>query len=292
MAAAGSPSIEEDEDYNEADDNESDTAGTWERCRGVTFGDGTGADNDAQVFYRNSATGATSWDKPEGYEEDLAELREEAAAETWERAEDFKVEVGNLTPCLSSSNPLPALQRLCELSQSAGTEEQWIELIAGADESFHLPQLLFNIIAHGHDPAGVDYLPAFGYSLRNLVLFSKLHSGIWTTLAALEDILTPARLAIPAVASMQGEEGEEEAMVLFMIFQELFKNMHGVENSLDELKLATSDLVKGLAGVKNAAFEQCGQALVVLNARGDVREAAGGPLVITTVRGDAQMTSG
>ncbi|GMI41729.1 hypothetical protein TeGR_g7195, partial [Tetraparma gracilis] len=133
--------------------------GKWVRCRGVTFGDGTGEDNARQEFFRNSSTGETMWEQPEGWEEAEEEEEEEEGA-SWEKGEGWMEELENLTPLLSGESPLPALRRLCDLSQSEGTEEEWKEGIGGSD--MRLAKILFGIVARGHDPRGKDYSATFG----------------------------------------------------------------------------------------------------------------------------------
>ena len=195
---------------------------SWSRHRAATFGDGTGADNDLQVYYKNDGTGETSWATPEEFATEEECLRKEAAGGEWERAEDFREEVRNLTPSLGGIDPVPALGRLCDLAQTRGTAEEWREIIGGQDGTFPVPAVLCEILVGGHGrEGGGGYSPAFSYAARNLVLFSKLHPGIWS---APPD---PSLLLRAAVNGLEGAlEGgrEEEAVVCCMLVQEMVEN--------------------------------------------------------------------
>jgi hypothetical protein len=70
-------------------------AADWERIRSVTFGDGSGTDNDAQVYYINKITGETSWELPDVLRSSVDEIIGEGVE--WDGMngsdEDFGTEV-------------------------------------------------------------------------------------------------------------------------------------------------------------------------------------------------------
>jgi hypothetical protein len=285
-----SESVPEDDDEGRL----TETDGVWESCAAATFGDGTGDDNDQQVYFRNSVTGETRWEAPEdfGVEKPRSDLEG-----TWEKDDDFKVEVKNMHSCLTSENPLPALHHLCELSQSVGTEEEWIDIISG-DDTFAIPKVLFDIVIKGHDPGGLDYdglsgsinySETFGYALRNLVLFSKLHSGIWCVVPDLRDIISALYLALPAILEL--DDNEEESLVCLMLMQEVFANCLEPLDVVGELLSAGLVVIQSLTDVKESAYVQSGRVLLTLNSRSDIREAMDGPPVINMCRTEASSAS-
>jgi hypothetical protein len=272
----------------------------WERVRGVTFGDGSGHDNDMQVYYRNTVTGETSWELPDALRSSVEEVIGEGVE--WDgmngRDEDFADEVLGITKILSEARATSLLatqplRRLCELSQTCGREEEWVELIEGGrGGDFALVSGVARVVDAGvmsgkreaGDKGDVYYCEAFSFAVRNLILFSKLHPGMWKAIAKESVALmlgnvcqalaeSTANLGPDDVTGINGYadfSADEECTVNLMLLREMF--LHLPEGSFggQEAVGQTVSVVLGCLKVASEELFVCaGQTMVEINNRED-----------------------
>ena len=283
----------------------SEDASNWERVRSVTYGDGQSEDTEAQVYYKNSTTGETSWDAPQESSEEPAEQVVGKSA-CWEGMgssdDDFREEVHGIRSFLSDESTTRVLatqplRRLCELSQNFGSEDEWISFIENGD--FALVQGVARVIEGGFlsgkdevgDGAEEYYSEAFSFAVRNLILFSKLNRVLWeaTGGTVIMRILERAHEALQVSVSHLSERGgkagingfsdysaEEECTVNLMLIQEIFANapQNGAEDgshygNIDIVQRTNDAIFNCLRISDEDLFETAGLCLITINARED-----------------------
>ncbi|GMH66575.1 hypothetical protein TL16_g04463 [Triparma laevis f. inornata] len=286
------------------DDDEFLAGGDWVRTRGVTFGDGTGADNEQQEFYRNTITGETSWERPDDLIEAMAMEKPKIGGDvTWNNMnsepEMFKEEINSITEFLAKKTTVPIkatqpLHRLCELSQTCGSEEDWIEIITVDD--FKIVKAVYGTILATVKSGKFDegdgtenyYCEAFGSAVRSMVLFSRLHSQIWPAIpqeqlvVLLENVkeallITSSRVVPRTQDETGGIPGypdfgpNEESSVNLMFLTEFFRHAPGDTldgyNSMQIFRATMQALFDLLVVASEDVFDMCGQALIACNGK-------------------------
>ncbi|GMH57883.1 hypothetical protein TrST_g5897 [Triparma strigata] len=286
------------------DDEEVLEGGEWVRTRAVTFGDGTGADNEQQEFYRNTITGETSWERPDDLIEAMAMEKPKIGGDvTWDHMNSepgmFKEEISSITEFLSKKTTVPInatqpLHRLCELSQTCGSEEDWIEIITAED--FKIVKAAYGTILATVKSGKFDvgdgtenyYCEAFGSAVRSIVLFSRLHSEIWPAIpqeqlvVLLENVkdallITSSRVVPRNQEETRGIPGyadfgpNEETSVNLMFLTEFFRHAPGDTldgyNSMQIFRATMQALFDLLIIASEDVFDMCGQALIACNGK-------------------------
>lgn len=106
--------------------------GVWERKKIATFGDGSGIDNAAQVYWENQSTKATRWDRPtpsSSHQRDV--LPDVGTAEGREAIVHLVVEGEGEALVVVAER----LQLLEEAIQKGGSNEEWQEIVKADDAS-------------------------------------------------------------------------------------------------------------------------------------------------------------
>jgi len=273
----------------------------WKRVRVATFGDGTGADNENQIYFENRESGQTQWERPDDYfssdDEAISGHEHHADHVDIKTQEAFdEVDIFNFDRRNDFEFIYQKLNELSALVQSVGTEEEWKLLIE--QTNYKLPRHIFGCLIRGVDlSSGEEPEGGVNHGLsekdevllasirtiaaQNMILFSKLDSSVWVLIIDYFDEshltnffnLLPKCLmnAIhgPPKSFSDGVDVEQEQLIWLMLIEDAFFYCNG-NSKLGELdscdmKAICDALFECLEVAAQDCFLQCGKSLVAFN---------------------------